>query len=265
MVTLVFFLIFSIFPDFFLAFRSMKTMQYELLPNHRLRFQPASLTWVASKPVLVRSLASDPAQSIAKCIQRLGRAVLSKEMIHAMLGKAETPAYALAVGMHDLASTPSRIARASSVLRSCADIVPWSRRVQFRYPLHMMAWRVDTPSRILAFTGTDTDVGGFMARDLAPHKLSKVILNERSQRPDPSRVELTEYPVTASVRESVRSWASRNLDEGFREQIKHSEEGMQAHTLEEAIACFVTRPVVNHTQIKINENKQWSKDEIDPR
>ena len=240
-------------------------MQYELLPNHRLRFQPAQLTWVTGKPPSVRCLASDPVQSISACIQRLGRAALSKEMIHAMLGKAETPAYTLSVGMHDLASTPSKIARAGSVLRSCADIVPWSRRVQFRYPLHMLAWRIDTPSRILAFTGTEVDVGGFMARDLAPHTLSKVVLNERSQRPDPSCVQVTDYPVPASVRSSVCSWAAKNLEDGFREQIKKTGEGMQAHTLEEAIACFVTRPVRNHAEKKLNECKRWQEEDIDPR
>jgi len=220
---------------------------------------------VSSKPPTLKLLSSDPANSISASVQRLGKAALSKEMIHAMLSRPQNARYALAVGMHDLGSTPAMIARASSTLKSCTDIVPWSRRVQFRYPLHMLAWRIDTPSRIIAFTGTGMDVGSFMTGELAPHTLSKTLLEERSQRQDPSSVHLTEFPVVASVRRSLRSWAAKNLGEGFREKVEQDEDGMQAHTLEEAIACFVTKSNKNHSELRLNESKRWDKGEIDSR
>jgi hypothetical protein len=99
-----------------------------------------------------------------------------------------------------------------------------------------------------------------------PHTLSKVLLDDRSKRPTPSRVHLIDAEDISpnAVRTSLLHYAQTALTVQ-RERLQGQSGTVLDHTLEEAITCLIHPPLRNHTKIELNQSPPWDKDHIDCR
>jgi hypothetical protein len=224
-------------------------------------------------------------------ISRVGEICLSSELAHVMLFPAQArahqsgltssadfpdahratacdPVSVLSI-MSDAPLTGHAITQAGKFLsRFQQDILPEPITTQHRQPIHICAWKLDLPSRVCLYTGehpkdpSTLDLSSFM-----PHTLSKVLLEERSRRQDPSRFHILQDPGSLSadaIRTSLLHYAQTALTP-HKARIPGIAQQALDHTLEEAVACLVQAPTRNHTTIALNQSPPWDKDHIDSR
>lgn len=140
-------------------------------------------------------------------------------------------------------------------------------------PIRLLAWKLDSPPRIILFNGASAPAPSVLdPLTLKPHSLQKIIVNERSKRQAPSAIHTvaSDASVSINIRDSVTHYAQHRL-EPFKEIVATSSQPgkkhslVQAHTLEEALACFAHPPRGHHTEIPINASICWNQSHIDPR
>lgn len=155
-------------------------------------------------------------------------------------------------------------------------------------PLRLLAWRIDRPTRMILYTGAacpppsklDTTV-------MQPHTFQKILLEERTRRPQPSVIQFLSPEQNsnphAAVRASLAAYAKHRLTPFFeRVSVPRAQQQPRStrttttatttipaasHILEEVVACFIHPPSKpeNHTAVPINGAAPWNKAHIDPR
>jgi len=257
--------------------RSLPPLELELIrPSDspsgslRLRFKPTQLT-------VVQSTAEQPLPTtrLQDVIKRIGEICLSPDVATVML----SPLQALATTQFDLepqSLDPHAVLQlmhtadtyhASILLaRLTAQYLPDPTLVQ--RPLTLVAWKVETPQRVILYTGKS-------GLDGLPHTLPKILIDERSRRPDPSAVHLA--PFTAGpdadpaqlVRSSLLQHAQTQLAPNPYYQAVAGKSStptlVLTHTLEEAFASFINEPTKNISTVKLNQSLPWNRDHIDAR
>ena len=141
-----------------------------------------------------------------------------------------------------------------------------SRQQHHPSPITLLAWKIETPARTIAYTGTQEQLA---RADLTrPHTLGpKVLLSERSKRPTPASITVVPpadqlLPLGDLVRSSLLQQATASPP------TKHSPASLllTTHALEEAIACFVHAPPAhNDATVPLGASTQWDRDYIDCR
>jgi hypothetical protein len=293
--------------------RSLPPLQLELLPSSssstsapRLRIRPELLAHhdykLAELPKSPNT-ASTSTTRLHEIITRIGEICFSPELAHVMLFPAEalqhtvhsrqphfTPSY------HDLCHDPLAVMHTMALLSELRDTTDIQNAAQFlahfalatlppptvltfRQPLHLCAWRIESPSRVLVYTGRDPDDALLLQTSPAsflPHKLSKILLDERSKRPIPSAIHLlrNDQDLTPdAIRDSLLHYAQTALTP-HKERIVLAQRQpapsasaitVQDHLLEEAITVLVSAPPKNHSEIALNQSPPWDKDHIDAR
>lgn len=276
--------------------RTLPPLRYEFFPADaspsglpRLRFKPMDLVYHPYSADCTPSQAVNT--RLHEIISRVGEICLSSELAHVMLFPAQArahqsgltssvdfpdahratacdPVSVLSI-MSDAPLTGHAITQAGKFLsRFQQDILPEPITTQYRQPIHICAWKLDLPSRVCLYTGehpkdpSTLDLSSFM-----PHTLSKVLLEERSRRQDPSRFHILQDPGSLSadaIRTSLLHYAQTALTP-HKARIPGIAQHALDHTLEEAVACLVQAPTRNHTTIALNQSPPWDKDHIDSR
>ena len=165
-------------------------------------------------------------------------------------------------------TTPASLRQSAGLLADLqARCMPKPTLVTLRQPLHLAAWRVETSPRVCLFTGTDQDI----STDAPPHTLPKILLEDRSKRPAPSRIHLLvpdDDISPVAIRTSLLHHAQTALVPYTHQRLPLAQinQPVLDHTLEEAVACLIHAPPLHHTHIELNEQPApWDKDHIDSR
>ena len=278
------------------ARRSLAPLEFELLPGPRLRIKPSHLQYQAyttptvelQQPVQQQSSQSSRLQEI---VSRLGEICLSPEVAHVMLFGAhacsfasslttqqdfpraytetcEDP-YAVLIAMDMPPNIQNNALAAKKFLAQFqATCLPPPTFTTLRQPVHLCAWRLDAPPRICLYTGEHpSDPTSIDPSMLLPHTLSKVLLEERTKRPNPARIHLTSHDEISpnAARLSLLHYAQTALTTQREKLPSQPNSTVLHHTLEEAIACLIHPPLRNHTTIELNQSPPWDKDHIDSR
>ena len=277
----------------FLSRRCLPPREFELFSGsdtNRLRFRPARLQYQAYAGIITKDLPALPGnQRLQEILTRLGEICLSPELAHAMLFPnhalahqaclttaldfpephrlaCHDPATVLA-SMLDDSTTGTLTAQSTKFLAKFEDsCLPKPTLTTFRQPLHVCAWRLESPGRACLFVGQHPpDASKIDPATLVPHRLSKALLDERSKRPTPSRIHLlpADDISPTSIRQSLLHYAQTALTP-HQERIGTTQFALDT-TLEEAIACLIHSPASNHSQIELNQSPPWDKNHIDAR
>lgn len=221
-------------------------------------------------------------------MSRLGEICLSPELAYVMLFPVHAHAYqdsittpqnfpddrraachdpfTILAGMDDLPALSASLRQAGTFLSKFQlDTVPKTVLTTHARPFHLCAWRLDLPSRVCLYTAEHpANPSALDLSALAPHTLSKVLLEERSRRAGPSRIHLipNDDISPACIRASLLHYAQTSL----RPHIARGAHGQALDTtLEEALACLIRPPARNHTDIVLHQSPPWDKDHIDSR
>ena len=226
-------------------------------------------------------------QRLQDIISRIGEIWVTPELAHIMLFPTHALAYASGAttradfpgayravchdpdaildAMDDLpAYTLNSAHSAKFLVQFQTKCLPIPITTAFRQPIHVCAWKLEQPPRVCLYTGEHPS-NGIDPSSFAPHALSKVLLEERSKRPNPSSIHLVTHDniSPAAIRNNLLHYAQTVLTP-YRAQLKQGGDALD-HTLEEAVACFVQAPTRNHTQIELNQSPPWDKNHIDSR
>jgi hypothetical protein len=171
--------------------------------------------------------------------------------------------------MDDPATSATHRAHATAFLKAFLERTadpPLHRHTAFSPPVSLVAWKIDTPARILAYTGTASK---FPLSQLAqPHTISpKSLLNERSKRPTPARIHLfSPSPADEPPGDIVRASLAAYTIIPYKEALKKGGK-LTSHTLEEAIASFIQPPPsANNTTTGLHQpSPQWTHNYMDCR
>jgi hypothetical protein len=173
-------------------------------------------------------------------------------------------------------------------LFTAANIASRTRLVQYPTPVHLLAWRIDRPTRMILYTGASCPPPSKLdPLGMQPHTFQKILLEERTRRPQPSVVQFLEKGQenpSAAVRASLAAYAKHRLTPFFERVPVPRQPPLSSsssrfptnptrnlsvanHILEEVIACFIHAPPKpeNHTVVSVNGATQWDKAHIDPR
>ena len=163
---------------------------------------------------------------------------------------------------------PPDIARLS---RSFLDLLtdeclPSPTLVTLSQPVHVCAWNVQSPPRVILYAGAHPPPTHPNHRP--PHTLQKIILDERSKRETPSSIVILDQNSDDLTAQSIRNallayYHAQN--QSYDTISKHTTVHTQDHTLEEAAIVFATPPDRNHSTIQLNQSPPWDKDHIDSR
>lgn len=276
--------------------RSLPPLEFELLPSTaspsglpRLRFRPANLAYQAYAEISPPAHSQpNPSSRLQDIVSRLGEICLSPELAHVMLfpvhasalqsgfttpqnfpderRAACTDPVTVLAGMDDLTPSSASLAQAGAFFAKFQlDSLPQPVSTTHREPFHICAWRLDLPSRVCLYTGEHpADPSTLDLSTFSPHMLSKVLLEERSRRPSPSRIHVlsSEDISPCAVRTSLLHYAQTALTpHKARTPLGQALD----HTLEEALACLIHAPARNHTEIELHQSPPWDKDHIDSR
>ena len=269
-------------PD---ADRSLPPLEFELVtaPSRPpcLRYKPSLLQYTGSPSSLRPSLLT-PVQRIGDILchdRTLAAAMLFPQHSSLVLQGSTAATPSLVASDRALLSDPASILfvlddqaiiaspyHISALLRAALPThhaAPALHR-QHPSPITLLAWKVETPARTIAYTGTQEQLA--RADFTRPHTLGpKVLLSERSKRPAPASITVVP-PADQSlllgdlVRSSLLQYAAPPPK-------KHSASLLQTpHALEEAIACFAHAPLPsNDATVPIGASTQWDRDYIDCR
>jgi hypothetical protein len=154
-----------------------------------------------------------------------------------------------------------------------------------QYPIQLLAWRIDRPSRIILYTGASAPTPSQLdPLAFQPHTLQKTMLEERSKRLAPSVIhqcsestKISKAGVSSDlIRHSLAHYAKHTLSP-FQEKIANASGTTrgktkqrpviaQSHVLEESITCFIHPPKPgNHSEVSLNGSLSWNKGHIDSR
>ncbi len=274
----------------------MPPLEFELLPSTaspsglpRLRFKPANLKFQAYADVPAPDQSAPNNSRLQDIVSRVGEICLSPELACVMLFPVHAHAFQSSVttqenfpegrraacfdpdlileGMDDLSASSASLTQAGKFLAKFQlDSLPVPVSTTHRQPIHLCAWRLDLPSRVCLYTGEHPkDPSALDLSTFSPHTLSKVLLEERSRRPSPSRVHLLspEDISPSAIRTSLLHYAQTALTP-YKARTLQSTLALD-HTLEEALACLIHAPTRNHTEIELHQSPPWDKDHIDSR
>jgi hypothetical protein len=218
---------------------------------------PPDALAVVQDPASVLAVVQDPA-SVLAVVQDPPDALAVVQDPASVLAAMETPV------------PPATLRRAASSLAGLQQACfPQPVLTTLRQPLHLAAWRLEAPPRVCLYTGEfPLDPATLDLAALAPHTLSKVLLDDRSKRPTPSRVHLVpdgDDISPAAVRSSLLHHAQTALTSHRERLTVSAQAAVQDHTLEEAIACLIHAPTRNHTSIALHQSPPWDGDHIDSR
>lgn len=254
--------------------RSRPPLQFELIPPDaspsglpRLRFRPApALHYQSYADAAPTPPAPNP--RLHEILSRMGEICLSRELAGVMIpqedGALVDPARCLRAMLDATVCSPAAGAFLASF--AAASLPPPALRTP-QQPITLCAWRLDGPGRVCLFTGEHPRKGPALGATFAPHTLSKVLLEERSKRPDPSRIHLLS-PDTLATPDAVRTSLLHHAQTAltpYRVRLHHPHAACLDHTLEEAFATLIHPPTRNHTEIPLNQSPPWDKDHIDSR
>jgi hypothetical protein len=273
----------------------------------RLRFKPALLEpypYDAAPPAPATAQQQQQASlpiftsRLHEIIQRVGEICLSPELAHVMLFPAHALAHqaclttpldypqeyhdlchdhtAILFAMQDMDNGEPHTAQLAAdagkfLARFQADCLPPPSLVKFRQPLHVCAWRIESPTRTLLLVHhsgqpDQNPAETIQADPLAfkPHQLPKHLLDERSKRPQPSAIHL--LPNDADLTsQAVRDSLLHHVKTSPASFTPPSNGNAQDTTLEEAACVFTAGPAANHSEIELNQSPPWEKDHIDSR
>ena len=270
--------------------RSLPPLEYELLQtsqgHHRLRIKPSNLQY--QPYATVEPQQAGATSRLQEIISRLGEICLSPELAHAMLFGAHAYSFASSLTTQqdfplaytqtcqdpqavllamELPSTQNAALASKFLALFQTSCLPPPTLTTLRQPLHLCAWKLETPSRLGLSNGQHPqDPSTIDPSALLPHTLSKVLLDDRSKRPTPARIHLVDAEDISpnAVRTSLLHYAQTALT-AQRERLQGQTGTVLDHTLEEAITCLIHPPLRNHTQIELNQSPPWDKDHIDCR
>ena len=283
---------------FLLYHRNLPPLEFELLPaasspsgQIRLRYKPATLASQAysSIPPPPTSAQPNPCSRLQEIIARVGEICLSPELAYVMLFPNHALAYqsglttmqdfpderraachdplTVLAAMEELPSASFPVTQAAKFLAKFhTECLPVPITTAFRQPIHVCAWKLESPARVCLYTGDHpSSPDAIDLANFAPHTLSKQLLEERSRRPTPSSIHLIGQDdlSPAAIRGSLLHFAQTGLTP-HRERLKQGGDA-QDHTLEEATACLIHAPTRNHTEIGLNQSPPWDKNHIDSR
>ena len=267
----------------------MPPLEFELLsPSNRLRFKPAPLQCqpfiIAGAELAAGEITSSATGStrLHEIIARVGEICLSPELSRIMspIQPATTTTSSSVSPVQptqpssssiNMETTPASLRQSAGLLADLqARCMPKPTLVTLRQPLHLAAWRVETSPRVCLFTGTDQDISTSIT-DAPPHTLPKILLEDRSKRPAPSRIHLLvpdDDISPVAIRTSLLHHAQTALVPYTHQRLPLAQinQPVLDHTLEEAVACLIHAPPLHHTHIELNEQPApWDKDHIDSR
>lgn len=146
--------------------------------------------------------------------------------------------------------------------------LPPPTTVTYRQPIHLCAWKIESPSRVLVYTGKHPVVGEqqeLLVTDPAsftPHTLSKLLLDERSKRPTPSSIHLLSNDqefTQEAIRQSLLHFAQTALTP-HRERISvlqkrqggssTTSSGRQVHLLRRGANNNATITITNSSMVQ---------------
>jgi hypothetical protein len=286
--------------------RSLPPLELELLPPSLVRFRPSALQYIGGKPTS-KSLAHHKSNNKnSSQIQRLGEILchdrvlaaamlLPQQSLLALLDhhQARCCPPALPSTHLDLVSDPASIlfimddsvtsathqAHATAFLRAFLERTPdppQHRLAVYDPPVSLLAWKIDTPVRILAYTGPPQITPLTQAQLAQPHTITpKTLLNERSGRPTPARIHLF-LPSTRTIQppppgDIVRASLANYPIVPYRETLAGNMKGVQtrltSHALEEAVSSFIQPPPpANTTTAQLHQTMpQWTHNYMDCR
>jgi hypothetical protein len=146
-----------------------------------------------------------------------------------------------------------------------SDCLPIPITTTSHQPIHVCAWKLESPARVCLYTGENLpSMASVETATFSPHTISKILREERSKRPTPSRIHLVTQDDLSpnAIRASLLHYAQTALtSQGECIQENHALD----HTIEEAVACLIHAPTSNHTQTKLNQSPPWDKHDIDSR
>ena len=288
----------------------MPPLQFELIASSaattpaRLRFVPACLLVSPPSPA---TKSPGPANTrLHEIIQRVGEICLSPELALVMLFPAqahqahlmlEDPAsvsdpvpacFQVSENVFDFCHdrpaildcmgipTPPATARLSRAFldQLTSDCLPPPTLVTLPKPVHVCAWNVQSPPRVILYTGEAVPP----KFETPPHTLQKILLDERSKRHTPSSIVALDHTrgddLTAqAIRDALLAYYHRReqptrtptRQEPLSSATTLKSIHTQDHTLEEAAVVFIHPPDRNHSTIPLNQSPPWDKDHVDSR
>lgn len=253
----------------------MPPLEFELLPGARLRFKPAPLQcqpFHSADEGGTHPASATGSTRLHEIIARVGEICLSPELARIMSPiQPAQPATTITSSSINMETTPASLRQSAKQLADLqARCMPKPTLVTLHQPLHLAAWRVETSPRVCLFTGTDQDISSIIT-DAPPHTLPKILLEDRSKRPAPSRIHLLvpdDDISPVAIRTSLLHHAQTALVPYTHQRLPLAQinQPVLDHTLEEAVACLIHAPPLHHTHIELNEQPApWDKDHIDSR
>lgn len=276
--------------------RSAPALRLEFLRGeHRLLFAPSSLG--LPQPASPGPYPIDACtRRLQDIVQRIGHLCLRPVLAHAMVqptaarlalaSGARLPPF-LANACHDPAGllatmsndgTEEYTLATKQYLHDACNLEAPARTTSLKTTRHLLAWRIEGPRRVVLFTGTHDEASSDPA-NMAPHLLTKALLPLPSRRPDMGEVRLSlkkqpdqAAPTEQDLRARILHAGQTALADtsGFLERTTptpRKRTGALAHSLEEAVLAFATKPPPEdcHARIGLHETQHWDKDHMDTR
>ena len=257
----------------------------------RLLFKEAQLEWRAT-PSVSSELEIQKSDTIntggarlQDVISRMGEIALSPEMGQMMVYALDARV-SMENGKNTLSENEREVCHNPALLMDFmgdpgstsdpADIQEFVTSLWTRLPLvkskacdaSLLAWRIDTPSRIVLSTGRVKH--GFEPEFFKPTELDKVLIDERSSLKPVGLIRLAtpgpgeDHPQL--VRSSLVHFANKHLEEAPKETVRR--DGGNVHTntcLHEALACFTLREPDLHTKVEVHSSLKWDNEYEDGR
>jgi len=265
-----------------------------------LRFSENKLKWIPVRryscqcmnPDLQFSKGFQPATPyrLQSVLQKVGEIVLGNEITHVMMFPMQASKY-VSRFPPELQTDYNTLCARKSFMLSVMDneenlsinkegVLEFIQRfhdtqkaipkhhTKFRAPHQVLAWKLETPTRVVVYNETQ-EAADMNVDELIPHKIQKVVLDEKSPIKGCCHIHVTEGVDVNNIRESLLFFYNNNLIPSNTQpalQKKSAMTPLSAHVVEEAIVCFIKEPPkVNTSELELNQSTPWEKDQIDSR
>jgi hypothetical protein len=237
----------------------------------------------------IRLLAGLNPDRFQDILARMGEAASCPEVAHMMLSPdtlskylAFEPLDGLSPLDADLFGDRTRVLRCmdaglsgdspafTGCIKALVACLPSVQPETFPTPLSILAWRIDSPPRIILYTGVPEQV------DLAstpPHVLPKTVVSEKVPKRTVSGISML-----SDTRDSMQSLRSCIVDDLIRKSggpfgeapihqvsVRAKQCEYTTTTLAEAVVAFSCHPPEEHSILRVGESAAWDKDHIDDR
>ena len=152
-------------------------------------------------------------------------------------------------------------------IKALVSCLPSVQPETFPTPLSILAWRIDSPPRVILYTGERHCVD---LRSSPPHTLPKVVISEKISKQTVGGISMLSD--MGDSMESLRSCMVQDLvkqDYGSHpmHQISSRVKRMTftSTTLAEALSVFACQPPDEHSILRVGESAAWDKEHIDDR